>query len=314
MKKISIIFSFFNEEECINDTVDEVSSVLENIQNIDYELVFVNDCSTDSSLKLLTNKTQNNNKIKVINMSRRFGHMPCVLAGLKYCKGDAAIHMDIDLQDPPGIITKMIETWKNKNCDVVYSKREKFKNSYINNFLSFWGYKILKKFNYIDLEENAGDFRLITKRVIKEIVNLNETSSFRFLVDFVGFKKEKILYERQARKSGESKFGLKAVVFSFLEMSLLPFTKTLIRLSFVLGLISVAIIILLIPIIIYQISQNQNILNFSSLIAFGLLFFAAIQGFILSIICAYIGLIFNQTTGRPKYIVESKIGFSDEVI
>jgi hypothetical protein len=84
------------------------------------------------------------------------------------------------------------------------------------------------------------------------------------LVDFVGFKREKILYQRQNRKSGESKFGFKSVIFNFLEGALLPFSNTLIRLSFILGLISVAIIILLIPIIIYQISQNQNILNFSS--------------------------------------------------
>ena len=101
------------------------------------------------------------------------------------------------------------------------------------------------------------------------------------------------------------------MIFNFLEGALLPFSNTLIRLSFILGLISVAIIILLIPIIIYQIFQNQNILNFSSLIAFGLLFFAGVQAFILSIICVYIGLIFKQTTNRPKFIVESKVGFDE---
>ena len=93
--------------------------------------------------------------------------------------------------------------------------------AFINNILSFTGYKILKKFNYINLEENAGDFRLISKRVIKEIINLNETSNFRFLVDFVGFKREKILYQRQAREYGQSKFGFKSVVFNFLEYFIL---------------------------------------------------------------------------------------------
>lgn len=308
-QKISIIFSFFNEEHCIDSSVDRVSTVLENIQDLDYELIFINDYSSDNSLKLLSDKAKNNKKIKVINMSRRFGHMPCVLAGLKYCEGDAAIYLDIDLQDPPEIISKMIKIWREQKCDVVYSQREKFKNSFINNILSFTGYKILKKFNYINLEENAGDFRLISKRVIKEIINLNETSNFRFLVDFVGFKREKILYQRQAREYGQSKFGFKSVVFNFLEGALLPFSDTLIRLSFVAGLISVALIMIISPIIIYQFIQNQNFFNLNNLITFSVLFFVGIQAFILSIISIYIGLIYKQTTNRPKYIVESTIGF-----
>jgi len=310
-QKISIIFSFFNEENCINDAVEHVSSALSGIQDLDYELIFINDSSTDDSLKLLSNKSINNKKIKVINMSRRFGHMPCVLAGLKYCEGDAAIHMDIDLQDPPEIIAKMIRKWREQNCDVVYSQREKFKNSFINNILTFFGYKILKKFNYINLEENAGDFRLISKRVIKEIIELNETSNFRFLVDFVGFKREKVLYQRQPREHGESKFGFKSVIFNFLEGALLPFSDTLIRFSFIVGFVGIAIIILLIPIMIYQIIQNQDFLSFSNLLLFGVFFLVGIQAFILSIISVYIGLIYKQTTNRPKYIVESKIGFDE---
>jgi glycosyltransferase involved in cell wall biosynthesis len=310
-QKISIIFSFFNEENCINDAVEHVSNALSGIQDLDYELIFINDSSTDDSLKLLSNKSINNKKIKVINMSRRFGHMPCVLAGLKYCEGDAAIHMDIDLQDPPEIIAKMIRKWREQNCDVVYSQREKFKNSFINNILTFFGYKILKKFNYINLEENAGDFRLISKRVIKEIIELNETSNFRFLVDFVGFKREKVLYQRQPREHGESKFGFKSVIFNFLEGALLPFSDTLIRFSFIVGFVGIAIIILLIPIMIYQIIQNQDFLSFSNLLLFGVFFLVGIQAFILSIISVYIGLIYKQTTNRPKYIVESKIGFDE---
>ena len=310
-QKISIIFSFYNEENCINSAVEHVSNALSGIQNLDYELIFINDSSTDDSLKLLSNKSKNNKKIKIINMSRRFGHMPCVLAGLKYCEGDAAIHMDIDLQDPPEIIAKMIKKWRDEHCDVVYSQREKFKNSFINNILTFFGYKILKKFNYISLEENAGDFRLISKRVIKEIIDLNETSNFRFLVDFVGFKREKVLYQRQPREFGESKFGFKSVIFNFLEGALLPFSDTLIRFSFVFGFICVSIIILLIPIMIYQIIQNQDFLSFSNLLVFGIFFLVGIQAFILSIISIYIGLIYKQTTNRPKYIVESKIGFDE---
>jgi len=127
-QKISVIFSFFNEENCISDAINQVSNILNKIDNLDYELIFINDCSSDNSLSKLVEKSKDNNKIKIINMSRRFGHMPCVLAGLKNSTGDAVIHMDIDLQDPPEIMDKMINVWRKEKCDVVCTQREKFKN------------------------------------------------------------------------------------------------------------------------------------------------------------------------------------------
>ena len=131
----------------------------------------------------------------------------------------------------------MIEVWRKEKCDVVYTQREKFKNSYFNNVLSYVGYKILKKLNYIDLDENAGDFRLISKKVCIEIVKLNETSNFRFLVDFVGFRRKKVFYERKQRKNGNSKFTLGIVIKNFIAGAFFPFSDSLIKFSFFFGVV-----------------------------------------------------------------------------
>lgn len=309
--KVSIVFSFYNEKESISETIDKTLNVLNSISGIDFELVFVNDCSNDGSDEILNYENSRNKKIKIINMSRRFGHMPCVLAGLKHCTGDAAIHMDIDLQDPPSIIEKMIKVWLEKKCDVVYSKRKSFKNSIFNNILSFFGYKILKKYNYIQLEENAGDFRLISRRVINNILYLDETSNFRFLVDFVGFEREEILYERQERKFGKSKYNLVSVVINFIEGALFPFSDFFLRFSFFLGILGLVLASIFLPVFFFQIFFNNLELDFFNFINFAIFVFVCLQAFVMGVFSVYIGLIFKQTTKRPKYIIKEKKGFND---
>ena len=115
-KKLAVIFSFYNEEQNISKSIKEVSKVLDEIKEIDYELIYVNDCYTDSSLNLLKQERLLNKKIKIINLSRRFGHMPGIMAGLRKCEADAAIYMDIDLQDPPELISEMEIASLHENC------------------------------------------------------------------------------------------------------------------------------------------------------------------------------------------------------
>ena len=124
---LSVIFAFYNDSACIKPSVKEITSYLEKINEIDYEIIFVNDQSTDDSLELILEERKKNNKIKVINLSRRFGHMPSIMAGLRNATGDAAIYLDIDLQDPPELIPKMVNHWLHENYDVVYTTR-KFKS------------------------------------------------------------------------------------------------------------------------------------------------------------------------------------------
>ena len=121
MKILSLVFSFYNEEKNLNKLIDRISTVITKLENWDYELIFVNDDSNDNSEKILIEK-QKSHPIKIVNMSRRFGVGPCVLAGLELTKGNAVIYMDSDLQDPPEIIPQLIEKFE-KGADVVHTKR-----------------------------------------------------------------------------------------------------------------------------------------------------------------------------------------------
>ena len=240
-KKISIIVSFYNEEKSIEPFINETLVELKKIKNIDYEIIFINDCSTDNSLNKLLEFHNNNKKIKIINLSRRFGPMESIMAGVNFSSGDALINIDIDLQDPPSLIKEMIKYWREENYDVVFTTRTKrHGETFVKKFVSSIGYKILKKFTNIPIEKDSGDFRLISRRVIEEYKKFSEVYPFfRFVIDWIGFKRKQIFYERNARKKGETKhpFGL-GIFFNFFEISLTPFTDAPIRFALVFGILS----------------------------------------------------------------------------
>ena len=191
-KKISIVVTFYNEEECIDDFIKETVHVVENIKELDYEIIFVNDKSTDNSLKKLLINREKNKKIKIINLSRRFGPMESIMAGIKLSSGDALINIDIDLQDPPSLIPEMIKFWREENYDVVFTTRTNRQGEgIVKKVVSSIGYKLLKMFTYVPMEKDSGDFKLISRRVINEYKKFGEIYPFfRFLVDWVGFEKK----------------------------------------------------------------------------------------------------------------------------
>jgi len=311
-KKLSIIFSFYNEEKNIKKSINEVSSALKEIKNLDYELIYVNDSSTDGSLDILKKENLINNKIKIINLSRRFGHMAGIMAGLKNCKGDAAVYLDIDLQDPPELIKTMVHAWLNENYDVVFTTRKKRVQNWFMKFLTKTGYKILEKTSYINMAKDSGDFRLIDRKVIDQYINFKEINPFfRFLVDFIGFKKKQIYYNRENREFGKSNFSLYKIFYQFFEISLVPFSDFPIRMALIFGLVSffVCTIILIRTAYLYL----SGVVIISSTSIFGaILLFGGIQSLILGILAVYIGSIFKETKQRPIYIVQEKIGFHEE--
>ena len=174
---LSIVFSFRNEEKVLQELIDRVENVLESI-DIDYELVFVNDDSTDRSLDLLINHRERNNRIKIINMSRRFGNSPCIIAGFKYAKGDILIYMDSDLQDPPELIPNLLEKWR-EGFEIVHTTRTKRKGE---NFFRMWltrrAYSIINFLADIDIPKNTGNFKLLSRRAVDAILRLDECDPF----------------------------------------------------------------------------------------------------------------------------------------
>jgi glycosyltransferase involved in cell wall biosynthesis len=308
-KKISIIFSFYNEEKNISISVKRITQVLKKIKNLDYELIYVNDCSTDDSSKELIKERKKNKKVKIINLSRRFGHMPGIMAGLKNCSGDAAIYLDIDLQDPPAIIEKMISSWINENYDVIFTTRIKRQGSFFMNCLSKIGYYILEKTTYINVAKDSGDFRLISRRVINEYTKFNEINPFfRFLTDFIGFKKKQIFYEREKRIVGKSNFNLYQIFYQFFEISLMPFSNFPLRFSLIFGFFAFFVCFVILSRTLYlYFSGVSDISTLSIFVA--ILIFGSIQSLIIGLLSIYIGSIYMESKKRPIYIIDEKIGF-----
>ena len=196
MKLLSIIFSFRNEEENIEELVNRVSKSVEKFDEWRYELIFVNDDSTDNSENLLL-KLQKNFPIKIINMSRNFGVDPCVLAGFRNASGDAIIYLHSDLQDPPEIIPELIKKHE-EGYEVVHTVRTKRKGeSKFRMMVTKIAYKIINKLSDINLPIEVGDYKLISKKVLNEILKQNEFRPYvRGLSIWVGFKQTFVKYER----------------------------------------------------------------------------------------------------------------------
>ena len=311
-KKLSIIFSFYNEENNILSSIEKVSSVLNKIKEIDFELIYVNDCSTDRSLELLLSEQKQNNKIKIITLSRRFGHMPGIMVGLKYCNSDAAIYTDIDLQDPPEMMKEMVHFWINENYDVVFTTRRKREINPLMGMLTKIGYSILKKFSDIDITKNSGDFRLIGKRVINEYVKFREINPFfRFLVDFIGFKKKQIFYDRIKREQGKTNFTLMKIFYQFFEISLMPFSSLPLRLTLLYGIFSFFVCtIIMFRTLILHFTGETDISMTSIFVA--ILIFGSAQSLIIGILSVYIGSIYKETKKRPLYIIDKVYGFDKD--
>ena len=312
-KKISIIVTFYNEEESIDPFIGEIVPVLESLKNLNYEIIFVNDRSTDNSLKKLLEQRKSNKKIKIINLSRRFGPMESIMAGIKMSNGDALINIDIDLQDPPSLITEMVKFWNEEHYDVVFTTRTNRQGeSLFKKIISSFGYRLLKRFTYIPMEKDSGDFKLISRRVVNEYKKFKEIYPFfRFIVDWIGFKKKQIFYERKPRRKGKTKhpMGLN-VIFNFFEISLMPFTDAPIRFALLFGFFSffITTIILLRTLFLYF-SGAVDISSTSIFVA--ILFFGSAQSLILGLLAIYISSIFKETKNRPLYIIDNTVGFEE---
>ena len=203
---VSVVLSFRNEAEVLPELLRRLTNVLASLR-ADYEVIFVNDASVDGSLALLTNAARTDGRLKVMTMSRPFGPAECALAGLAFSRGEAVVLMDADLQDPPELIPTLVARWR-EGADVVYTVRTvRHGESVLKSWLTRLAYRFLRVTANIDLPVEAGDFRLLSRRVVHELLKLPERSPYlRGLVAWVGFKQVPVPYERQPRFAGHTHF------------------------------------------------------------------------------------------------------------
>jgi glycosyltransferase involved in cell wall biosynthesis len=312
--RLSIIFSFYNEELNIPGAISHLSQVLEaeiRAGNLgDFELVFVDDESNDRSQEMLVNAAHANPRIKYIRMARNFGHYVCGLAGLEMCTGDLAVYMDADLQDPPELIPDMLKLWREKNADVVHTVRTSREGeSMFKLFVTKIGYAILRKFSRVKLESNCGDFKMISRRALNEVVKFREVNPFmRGIVTFVGFNQEKIYYARKPRVLGVSAYPVLSwrVIAFFLDSALISFSDVPLKLVSLAGFATFTFSILLSGYVLVERYLGNTVPGWSGVMVV-VSFMGGIQLFSMGILGLYLNSIFLDVKRRPRYIVESKI-------
>lgn len=307
--KLSVVLSFRNEETVLPELIRRLEASLDPLK-CDYELIFVNDASTDNSFNLLKQRHETDRRIKVITMSRRFGVSPCVFAGMAYASGEAVVYMDADLQDPPEVIPDLVRKWK-EGADVVYTTRiSRAGESFLRLLVTKWAYRILRLLSDdIELPVNSGDFKLLDRRVVNELLTLKEKDAFvRGLVSWVGFKQVQVLYRREPRFSGRSHFPLlspgpiKAFISGVTSFSTVPLILALLSgLAVSCGAFVYVVVLLLLR------GLGMPLPAWSPVMV-GILFLGGMQLFTLGIMGLYIGRIHAESRNRPNYVVESTLG------
>jgi dolichol-phosphate mannosyltransferase len=305
---VSVVFSFRNEEGNLDELIRRVQAALDSAK-VEHELIFVNDSSTDRSIEILTRHAARDRRIKVLNMSRRWGPSPCALAGMAHSSGDAVIYMDSDLQDPPELIPKMIKEFRN-GADVVNTTRtERLGESHFKMWVTKQAYRIINLLADTDIPMNTGDFKLLSRRTVEEVVRIQEYNPFlRGLVRWVGFKQVQIYYRREARGSGKTHvplYGpgpLRAFVSGITSFSNIP-----LYLSFVLGIfVSFGSFAYLTYIVISRVFFGLHNPGWPAVMV-TMLFLCGVILATIGILSIYVASIHRQVKNRPLYIVESGI-------
>jgi glycosyltransferase involved in cell wall biosynthesis len=306
--RLSIVVPIWNEEQVIPVLYARVREIMESTGET-WELICVNDGSKDRSLELLIATRAADPRVKILNFSRNFGHQIAITAGADFAEGDAVIVMDADLQDPPDVVLRMIEKWR-AGYEVVYAVRTKREGE---TKFKLWTaaafYRLLQRITEVDIPVDAGDFRLMDRKVVIAMRHLREKHRFmRGLSAWVGFKQIPVEYERAERYAGETKYPLRKMLrlaiaaitsFSFVPLQLATWT------GFVLAAVS---LIAILTTVILRLSGSGFFLGQATTLV-AVLFLGGIQLIFLGIIGEYIGRIYDETKDRPLYIVAEAHGF-----
>jgi dolichol-phosphate mannosyltransferase len=306
----SVIVPLYNEELVIDECYRRLKVVMDSTKE-NYEIIFINDGSKDATRDKAETICQKDEKIKLVNFSRNFGHQAAITAGMEIAAGDAIIVIDADLQDPPEVMLQMIEKWK-EGYEVVYGKRAKREGeTFFKKFTAKMFYRVLRSMTSVDIPVDTGDFRLIDRKVCDALVALPERNRFiRGLVSWLGYKQTFVEFVRQERFAGETKYQLKKMLqLAFDGITSFSY-KPLIAVNYVGGVTFFIGMVSFIAAIVKSIVNNRNLLNLGliesiNLMMFGLIFFS------IGIMGQYIGRIFEECKGRPLYIIDNIVNYKE---
>lgn len=299
---ISIIVPIFNESCCLDELYNRVSEVM-NHSGEAWELILVNDGSTDASPDMIRGLAEKDERVRPVMFARNFGHQIAVTAGMDYSRGEAVVIIDADLQDPPEVILEFISKWR-EGFQVVYGVRaEREGESFFKKFTAALFYRMIYKITEINIPLDSGDFRLLDRKVVNVMNGMREHHRFlRGMSSWVGFKQAGVTYNRAARFAGETKYPLRKMLKLALT-AVTGFSYVPLQVATYLGFIAAGIAVISIPVvaILRAIQQQAFFGQATTLIA--VLFFGGVQLVSLGILGEYIGRIYDEVKGRPLYIV-----------
>ncbi|MEO7276998.1 MAG: glycosyltransferase family 2 protein [Sphingomicrobium sp.] len=306
--QLSIVVPCFNEEACLGPLYERLTAAARAAVGSDYQLVLVNDGSSDQSWSMMRHLAEADGHLVAINLSRNHGHQLALTAGLDLCQGATILIIDADLQDPPELLGPMLEAMEQQGADVVYGVRRSrrgetaFKRATAHGF-----YRLLSRATEVDIPVDAGDFRLMSRRALDALLAMPEQARFiRGMVAWIGFKQVAFPYDRQERFAGETKYPFRKMVRFALD-ALTGFSSAPLKLASYAGLWLAAGSVLLIFYISYAWLSGRSIPGWTSLMLI-VVVLGAVQMFVLALMGEYIGRLYNESKRRPLYIVQEVAG------
>ena len=303
-KLVSILVPAFNEEEVLNILYERLVNLMNNTNNYNFEVLLVNDGSTDNTLSIMKDLRKNDKRFNYLNLSRNYGKEIAMIAGFDYIKGDCVIILDADLQDPPELIPEMLTFWE-QGYDDIYAKRKSRKGeTFLKKFTAKMYYRTLQSVTKIKIQKDTGDFRLLDRRCVEALKQLRESERYtKGLYSWIGYNKKELLYDREPRAAGKTKLNYRKLINLSID-GLTSFTTAPLRWSALIGVfVSFIAFIYMLVIIFKTIFLGVDVAGYASTMVV-ILFLGGLQLIFLGIIGEYLVLAFYESKGRPLYFTD----------
>ncbi|MBR1802952.1 MAG: glycosyltransferase family 2 protein [Clostridia bacterium] len=303
-KLVTILVPAYNEEEVLHMLYERLETLMDDNRAYDFEVLLVNDGSKDKTLQIMQELREKDKRINYLNLSRNFGKETAMIAGLDYCKGDAVIIIDADLQDPPELIPELLKYWEEGYDDVYAKRKSRQGESFLKKFTSKMYYKVLQAFTKIEIQKDTGDFRLLDRRCVEALKAMRESQRYtKGLFSWIGYNKKEVLYDRDPRAAGKTKWNYGKLINLSID-GITSFTTSPLRWAAGIGiLVSFVAFIYMIVIIVKTIVSGVDVPGYASTMVV-ILFLGGIQLIFLGVIGEYLGRAFNEGKHRPLYFIE----------
>jgi glycosyltransferase involved in cell wall biosynthesis len=311
-QRLSVVIPTYNEEGNVPAVYERLSKILDST-DLDWELIFSVDPSTDRTEDLILQLRRSDPRVKMLRFARRFGQPMATLAGLEAATGDATVVIDCDLQDPPELIPELVRKWQD-GFDVVYAqRRHREGETLLKRMVAALGYRLIKRISEVEIPQNTGDFRLMSRRVVDNVLSLQEGHGFlRGLVGFVGFPQTAVPYDRDARASGSGKYNKFTGSLRIGLNGIVGFSRYPLQVISVVGFVFAFLSLLLALAYFAAKLAGTHFPIGNATVVILVSFFSGIQLLSLGVMGEYIGRIYDEVRHRPKYIIESRYGWDED--